>query len=169
MDCPNCQAAMKPVTYEGVEIHACASCGGEFVGAGALAHVVRTREERFGTEVADEIAEREPVFGVPVEETERQLACPACENRMRVINYGVDSGIFVDSCAVCGAVWLDKGELEKVQSLMDRWTDVAPEMIRGVALELEEIRRQAASQDACFHGSHFSFVNAVINRILDAA
>lgn len=169
MNCPNCHAAMKSVTYEGAEVHACTSCGGEFVAATELAHVVRSREERFGSEVADEIAQREPAFGVPVDESERKLECPACENGMKVINYGVDTGIFVDSCSVCGGVWLDKGELEKVQTIMERWAEEAPEKVRGAAMELEKIRTEAANESDGFHSSRFSFVNAVMNRILDAA
>ena len=38
---------------------------------------------------------------------------------METFNYGGDSGIVLDRCRACGGVWLDGGELEKVQVLVE--------------------------------------------------
>ena len=51
MQCPQCSSTLDPTTYEDVLIHACNSCGGEFIGGEELGHIVRTRQERFSTEL----------------------------------------------------------------------------------------------------------------------
>ena len=39
----------------------------------------------------------------------RILKCPVCKEAMIVAAYG---SVEIDSCAVCGGIWLDRGELE---------------------------------------------------------
>jgi Zn-finger nucleic acid-binding protein len=161
---------MRDVAYEGVRIHTCDGCGGEFIGSGELALIVRTRNERFPEAEAVDLSQIKPTFGVPASEKERTLSCPECASSMSVVNYGGDSGIFVDRCSACGGLFLDSGELENVQILMEHWADQAPQQIRSIAGELELTRRKAAEAGSnAFRGSRFSFVNALINRFLDAA
>ena len=96
--------------------------------------------------------------------------CPSCNGSMRVTNYCGDSGVCVDRCDACGGLWLDHLELEKVQVLLEQWADDAPAQIQAVAGELENVRRETAERlDNAFAGSRFAFVNALINRFLDAA
>jgi Zn-finger nucleic acid-binding protein len=156
------------MVYEGVRVHTCDGCGGEFVGSVELAEIVNRRELRFGEDLRRVLRDRQPIFGVPCAEVERTLVCPDCDNDMQVLNYACDTGVFVDRCPVCGGIWLAHEELEKVQVLMERWEDEAPEQIRGIAQDLEEARQSAAG-DGVFKGSRFGFVNALINGILDAA
>ena len=171
MQCPSCQHAMRDAEYENVLIRTCDGCGGEFVEADALAHIVNTREQRFpaATDRSD-LAAQKPVFGVPAAERRRVLDCPVCENAMDVGNYGGDSGIFVDRCSGCGGVWLDRDELENVQMLMESWADEATSKLQALSTELEHARREAAEAvSESFTGSRFAFVNAIVNRVLDAA
>ncbi|MHC4210268.1 MAG: TFIIB-type zinc ribbon-containing protein, partial [Planctomycetota bacterium] len=101
---------------------------------------------------------------------QRQLRCPACDGSMDVVNYGGDSGIFVDRCGGCGGLWLDHDELEKVQIVMEKWAVEAPAQLQSIAGELELARRKAADATSKgFCGSRFSFINAIVNRLLDAA
>ncbi|MFW6161515.1 MAG: zf-TFIIB domain-containing protein [Planctomycetota bacterium] len=39
----------------------------------------------------------------------RELECPTCKEPLIVAEHG---GVEIDTCAVCGGVWLDGGELE---------------------------------------------------------
>jgi Zn-finger nucleic acid-binding protein len=162
---------MREVEYEGVMVRTCEGCGGEFIGADELAHVIRTREERFGSAMRDDVSpHHRPRFGVPDAEMRRTLQCPACHGAMAVCNYCGDTGIYVDRCDRCGGMWLDCEELETIQILTERWADSAPEQMRAIASELEEARRRAANAgNNAFAGSRFAFVNAIINRVLDAA
>jgi hypothetical protein len=53
---------------------------------------------------------------------------------------------------------------------MEQFEDDAPEQIRKIASQLDQARRETAeSISRTFAGSRFAFVNAVINRLLDAA
>lgn len=169
MKCPHCSTALEDTTYEDVLVHACNSCGGEFVGGDSLGRIVRTRQERFPADLKRALAERKPTFGVP-SERQRAHCCPSCGEPMKVIAYGGDTGVFVDRCSSCDAIWLDREELERIQVLMERWADEAPQQLQSISHELEEARRRAASRvSGTFAGSRFAFINALINRFLDAA
>lgn len=170
MHCPLCDLAMATVDYEGVPVHACDACGGEFIAAEPLRHIVNTRGRSFCPETRAALADHQPAHGVPVEARHRRLTCPSCRHGMDVINYAGDTGVCVDRCGECHGLWLDRHELEKVQILMERWADDAPEKLRAVAGSLEQARREnAEGHSRAFAGSRFAFVNAVINRLLDAA
>ncbi len=170
MNCPVCKGALRPIDYEGVCIHTCDACGGEFLGSSEMRHVVGTREERFPADLRQELDTQTPTPGLASDEPDRQLCCPSCATEMTLINYCNDTGVHVDRCPSCEGVWLDQEELERIQILVERWADQAPEQIRAIAGDLETARHRAAEQtSATFHGSRFSFVNALINRVLDAA
>ena len=171
MHCPLCGTSLREIEYEGVHVHTCDDCGGECIGPDQLAHVVRIRQERFAPEVLSQIEGRAPTFGLTGDGAEhRSLCCPSCSGAMRVVNYSADSGIYMDRCEDCGTMFLDHEELEKIQALMERWGDEAPEQIRAISAELERARRETAEATSrAFAGSRFAFVNALVNRMLDAA
>lgn len=170
MNCPNCSSKMRTATYERVSVETCDECGGEFVGPQELSAIVKTRETAFGQSLKQLVKDHEPVFGVPAGGPGRSLQCPACQGQMRLINYAADTGIGVDRCNDCGGMWLDHEELEKVQMVIEQWQDQAPAKLTAIAGKLEEARRQAAQRTSkAFAASRFAFVNAMINRLLDAA
>jgi Zn-finger nucleic acid-binding protein len=124
----------------------------------------------FGQHLKKLFDDHKPMFGVLNNEVNRRLTCPECSGSMQLVNYGADSGIGVDRCDDCGGVWLDHEELEKVQLIMENWQDRAPSQLRDIAGQLEQARIQIAEKTSrTFRGSRFSFVNALINRLLDAA
>jgi Zn-finger nucleic acid-binding protein len=48
------------------------------------------------------------------------LKCPNCSDEMILTDrYGVD----IDHCPRCKGVWLDRGELEKVANMQNRYDD----------------------------------------------
>ncbi|MCK4871362.1 MAG: zf-TFIIB domain-containing protein [Phycisphaerales bacterium] len=170
MNCPICNQILHPAEYEGVTIDICDGCGGEFLDADELGHIVRARDMKFTDEVRVALEERVPAFGVPMEQRRSGLNCPKCGEPMRTMNYSGDSGVYVDRCNGCGGFWLDAEELEQVQILQEHWEDEAPLVIRAMAGELEQARLRAAEQTSrVYAGSRFAFVNALINRLLDAA
>ncbi len=170
MLCPTCSSTLRPIEYEGQDFHSCDSCGGEFIGPGELRAVVSCRHEQFDDALRSEMSRRTPAYGLPAGERDRQLACPGCGEEMRAINYGGDSGVYLDRCESCAGLWLERGELEKAQALMEEWQDKAPEALRGLAGQLREAQRAAVERtEGAFQGSRFGFINAVINRLLDAA
>ena len=45
----------------------------------------------------------------------RHLRCPACEGYMEAHPYYGPGNVVIDSCADCSYVWLDHGELARVE------------------------------------------------------
>lgn len=170
MNCPACTHTLRTCSYESVEIETCDGCGGEFVSGDEMRHIVRVREERFSDPQRASVAGRRPMFGIADADATTRFCCPTCRVPMNPINYAGDSGVVVDRCPSCAGMWLEQSELEKVQVLMERWQDEAPARIdasRGaLAQALEESRKDVSGT---FSGSRFSFVNALVNRYLDAA
>ena len=99
MNCPQCAADLQATVYEGVPIHTCNTCGGEFVGGEEFRRIVDNRKECFDAALQDELAACKPSFGAVSSQPDRSLGCPACGQSMKVTNYAGDSGIFVDRCA----------------------------------------------------------------------
>ncbi len=169
MNCPSCSSPLKPIWFEGTELHTCDGCGGEFVTPQALAHVVNTRDAKVPAHTHRSVKQT-PVAGVPKDVPIRKMNCPACGSGTTVINYALDTGVCVDRCGVCGGVWLDKDELEHIQVILEQAQDAAPMRIASAARELSKAKQDALQQTTgAFEASRFSFVNAVINRLLDAA
>jgi uncharacterized protein len=48
------------------------------------------------------------------------LRCPNCTNEMMLSN---KNGVEIDHCPKCRGVWLDRGELEKITSMQNRYDD----------------------------------------------
>lgn len=167
MNCPVCTAALRSIRYESVEIHTCDGCGGEFVGPGQMVHIVNVREAKFVTDQAGPVR---PAFGLPPAAQDRGLQCPSCSCSMKPRNYANDSGVLVDRCDACGGLWLDATELERIQSVLETWQDHAPSRIRSLSRALERAQRaHDTPASGAFAPSRFAFVNAIVNRILEAA
>lgn len=48
------------------------------------------------------------------------LRCPNCTTEMMLSN---KNGVEIDHCPRCRGVWLDRGELEKISSMQNRYDD----------------------------------------------
>ncbi|HUU97321.1 MAG TPA: zf-TFIIB domain-containing protein [Phycisphaerae bacterium] len=166
MNCPACQTGVEATTYEGVQIETCPSCGGEWLDAGELRQIAKAREVRFTEEERRAIGEVPPVTGVTLEDVERGLRCPKCTGTTEPINYGYDSGIVIDRCKSCRGIWLDGGELEKVQMVAEGWHGQLKEILakHGERLRAIEAKWERAND---LRVSRFAFVNALINAVLD--
>lgn len=170
MRCPIDDTQLEPVEYEGVLIQMCPDCGGELLAAEALAHVVRKREEVFGADWQSLVRDHEPRRGIPNHASQHLLSCPVCDEPMTTINYAGDTQVIVDRCESCHALWLDQHELEMAQVILEQWQAAAPERLRAIAGDIEKARAAAAERTSgAFSGSRFAFVNAMINRLMDAA
>ena len=82
MSCPDCRQPLEEIEYEGVLIRTCGGCGGEFIGADELGHIVRTREERFPGVDAAVLGAMVPEFGGLALDPDRQRRCPDCAEPM---------------------------------------------------------------------------------------
>lgn len=115
MNCPNCNLELQEKAYEGILIDVCNICGGSWLDYGELSPIIDMRQERFSEE------ERITTFqelGVDVSKGKLHL-CPKCSQQMQKFNYAINTGIMIDRCPKKDGLWFDKGELEKIQIVME--------------------------------------------------
>ena len=166
MKCPNCQHALETMEYEGIKIESCGNCQGEWLDDSELKHVVRAREARFDEQERRAIAAATGIAGVEVANVDRDLRCPKCGGQTDAINYGGDSGIIIDRCTGCRGVWLDGGELERIQMLVEGWEDGLDDDLAKHGKRLRQVAAEVDERDDIKH-SRFGFINTIINGILD--
>ena len=130
----------------------------------------RSREVRYDSDERRAIAESTKIKGDVGADVERDLKCPKCGEATDAINYGGDTGIVIDRCTGCRGFWLDDGELEKIQMVIEGWEDALPEdlkkyepKLRDVAVEVDKADDVTISRLPLIGG----FINSAINGILD--
>lgn len=107
--CPACARPLQTGLIEGCRVLYCESCFGVLLRNADFATIVRER--------AAQRADAEPAEPRPIDPTafERHLNCPSCSKTMDVHPYYGPGNIVVDTCADCGLIWLDHGELTRVE------------------------------------------------------
>lgn len=78
------------------------------------------RREHFGAIVNERRSrrvglEQEDVRPIDPNACLRRLRCPACDGHMETHPYYGPGNVMIDSCAECDSVWLDHGELSRVE------------------------------------------------------
>ena len=121
MICLNGCGPMQEVHYEGVEIDVCPDCIGVWLDDTELTTIVLSRERAWPPGVVARVLELTGTMGVPLHELKRSLFCPKCDARLDPVNYQDNSGIIVNPCPARHGVWLDHGELAKIQIFMEHW------------------------------------------------
>ncbi len=167
MHCPACKSTLSTVTYEGIELDTCNKCSGCWLDADELGHIVRLREQRFTAEQQSAIDTAGRIPGIPVDDNERDIVCPGCGTVTGPINYGGDTGIIIDRCPECRGIWLDVGELEHIQMLVEAWKDGLPEDLRTYAPMLDRVAEELEASNEVTVPHAAGFINAGINGILD--
>ena len=104
--CPRCVGELEPITYEGVDLDVCLLCRGLWFDQGELA-----KFNNFDSDFP--LGPGKPVKGKAI-----GGHCPRCSVVMNVTRYAPGTKFQVDRCADCGGVWLDNGEIGKVQQLL---------------------------------------------------
>jgi Zn-finger nucleic acid-binding protein len=101
--CPACVSTAEVVRWDDISAYACESCKGHCVSPAALRAFLAQHLDPKGHA-------RLQVEGLLAKASSRALSCPFCDGKKwRALP---SSGIEVDLCAGCGAVYLDPGELQ---------------------------------------------------------
>jgi Zn-finger nucleic acid-binding protein/uncharacterized protein YxjI len=129
-ECPVCQNALRKTTYEGTNIYPCGQGCGTFLGRRNLRLIEESREESI------------LMSAVPKAGDDRGSikACPKCRGEMSKRNYGELNTTVIDYCGSCQGIWLDPGELERIQVFYEAANDFSEEVVKS---------RQAAALFAC--------------------
>ena len=121
MNCLNGCGRMREVIYDVVAIDVCPECIGVWLDGSELADILAAPERTWPPGVVERVLETTGQMGIPRSELVRELACPACESRLEPVNYQGNSGVIINTCPNRHGVWLDHGELAKIQIFMDKW------------------------------------------------
>lgn len=105
MKCPKCVSPLHEFTIEGVEMDFCDGCKGIWFDKDEIAFMTELRND-FPNPQADRTAGRPTIF-----------PCPRCGNTLEELKFAPLHDLLVDRCPDCHGVWLDKGELKKVEDI----------------------------------------------------
>jgi uncharacterized protein len=169
MKCPRCSAVLQPTEYDGEKIEVCPGCHGEWLFAGELQKIVEHHDEVFSPEeIASLDAVNREIFTAEKDDHD-ELNCPCCGRvPMEHFNYGDTSGIILNKCAECGGIWMDQGELRKVEEVVDGWKAALDQDREKYGRVLDKIEaREQRDLDKSVSISRFGFVNAVLRRLLE--
>ena len=169
MKCPRCGSILQSVENDGQMVEACTDCKGEWLHAGELQKLVEHHDEVFTQQEIESLdAVNKEIETVELADHD-ELNCPVCETvRMEHFNYGDTSGIILHKCMECGGIWMDKGELQKVEEVVDGWkSDLRKDSATyGAVVKKIEVEEQA-ELDRDVSISRFGFVNAVLRRFCE--
>jgi Zn-finger nucleic acid-binding protein len=87
----------------------CSGCFGMLVRRDHFGAIVNERRSRRGGLEQEDVRPIDPLAYT------RRLRCPACEGHMETHPYYGPGNVVIDSCAECDYVWLDHGELARVE------------------------------------------------------
>ncbi len=115
-ECPRCKLPLRRVSYEGVATDMCESCWGFFLEKGELEEILDKKDIHFTAAEKDRILDMRTAskFG-----PSQPAPCPKCGHVMERIHCDTEVHLLIDKCPDDG-IWLDTGEIKKVQALAER-------------------------------------------------
>ncbi|MHC4936025.1 MAG: zf-TFIIB domain-containing protein [Planctomycetota bacterium] len=130
MDCPRCALPLVETEYETVSVDVCEQCWGFWLDPGELEEVLLVGSLVFSEE------EREAVLGARTAwdaGPEEPAACPVCAATMERASYDESVHLVIDRCSRHG-VWLDTGEIKKLQAVAETSADIHRMLLRKLGL-----------------------------------
>lgn len=110
MQCPKCDAQMKPATVAGVQFDRCEACEGMWFDLREHEHL------RAKDGVARRVDTGDAAKGRANNDI-RDFDCPRCHTQMVKMVFVDQPHIRYESCNTCGGVYLDAGEFRDLQHL----------------------------------------------------
>lgn len=108
--CPACQTPMSPRSHGTFTTDDCMGCGGVFLDADSIQHIVSGGAETAATELLSAY----PAQEVPEQRASHMyVKCPVCENIMNRTQFALGAKTIVDVCKMHGT-FFDAGELPRV-------------------------------------------------------
>jgi Zn-finger nucleic acid-binding protein len=125
--CPLCRVSLVHRTYEGAPIRICPFCSGTLLTSQVLDRIVARRTETFTeAQVQEAVAWRKTQKEGSLKDAECGVAvhCPQCGQVMSKAFHLLLTRVVMDRCSYDGMVWLDGGELERIQILVEKSSDM---------------------------------------------
>lgn len=121
MKCPVCGSELKRILYEGFAVFRCMSCHGYLMAKRRLDNIKRS-DKRPVELLKQEVTEQSG------SDTAEEIRCPRCRRKMKKKFIVAPASLHVDTCRDCEMLWLDGGELARLQlahEISDRGRDAA--------------------------------------------
>lgn len=114
MKCPRTQGLLIKVNVGNVPVYVSEACGGVFLENQSIKEFECAQGKR-GQALARHLEQ----FHVDLMNESERVSCPSCRDTVMLRRfYSPLHVVEIDECPGCGAIWLDTGELAKLQSLM---------------------------------------------------
>ena len=107
--CPSCFGSLQSADLDGRKVVYCPDCFGMLVRRDHFAAIVRERRSKRSGQ------EQEIPKPIDPSVYSRRLRCPVCDRYMETHPYYGPGNVVIDSCGECSRVWLDHGELARVE------------------------------------------------------
>jgi Zn-finger nucleic acid-binding protein len=135
--CPVCVKGLTLALIDGERVCYCDHCRGFLTKTEVFGVIVTKRRAHHGQH------EQRPGPFDPAE-LKRSIKCPVCKNRMEAHPYFGGGNAVVDTCACCGVIWLDAGELAVIERYIPHVHQIEPSLhlpgasTRGAVISSEE-------------------------------
>ena len=114
MNCPVCRKELSLQQIHGAEFYFCSDCRGLWVQMGQLAELAKTIS-------SNELPSAQQFTGdLSSVQSQKGIACSGCGQAMGGCEYAFDSGIMIDRCSGCGAIWLDEAKLLRIKRHLEQ-------------------------------------------------
>lgn len=104
----------------------CGDCSGLWLESSVLGQLLKSATPRMES-------------AVPANTSVQAENCPKCNQKMTLVNYAYDSGVFINRCADCEGIWLEKGQLEQIASVQSAKAP-AERIANALVAEMHESR-----------------------------
>jgi Zn-finger nucleic acid-binding protein len=112
--CPRTNTPLNKVNVGKVPVYVSEKCGGVF-----LEHQTLKLFESSQLERGKALAKHLKKFKTELIDLKQRVTCPCCPDTVMLRRfYSPLHVVEIDECPSCGGIWLDSGELSKLQSLM---------------------------------------------------
>lgn len=114
MDCPRTKTPLIKVNVGKVPVYVSEACGGVLFENQTLKDFECPSDKR-GKALVNHLSQ----FHNEIADLKLRVSCPVCPDTIMLRRfYSPLHSVEIDECPGCGAIWLDTGELGKLQSLM---------------------------------------------------
>jgi Zn-finger nucleic acid-binding protein len=102
MECPKCQAQMKAVVYDDIEVDRCVRCGGLWFDA--------LESDELRGRAGSEALDTGPTWQAPMHNVQEKSFCPRDGALMARMVNAARPQLWVEACPVCHGSFFDAGE-----------------------------------------------------------
>lgn len=120
MKCPGCKRNLRKEKYESTIVDRCTGCGGVWLDEGEIVSILKDVSKEFSEELKIKAFQTNASGLSSASNVPANLPCPKCNVSLDTYQYALNSGVYIDRCQNKHGLWLDAGELEKIQIIYER-------------------------------------------------